>query len=97
MLAQDADAVRQSINVRLSFFRGEWFLDETAGIPYYQQVFQKQPRGIAFVDAIFKDAVLSTKGVRSIKLWSSEFAERRYSVNFVVNTIFGDIKESWQA
>jgi hypothetical protein len=38
----DADAIAQTIVIRLKTFLGEWFLDENRGLPYLTQIFGKK-------------------------------------------------------
>ena len=61
-LTTGADAVRQHLQQRLRTFRGEWFLDLSTGVPYYQDILKKNPNPLV-VDGVLKDAVLSTPGV----------------------------------
>ena len=39
-IVDDAESLRQRLLERLQFFLGEWFLDETLGVPYFQQILQ---------------------------------------------------------
>lgn len=93
----EQDAVRQALDIRLSFFRGEWFLDTTAGIPYFQTVFkQKLAAGLGPVDAIFKDAILGTPGVLRLLEFSSRLgADRKLEISFTVMTVFGELEVEW--
>ena len=34
----DLDGIRQQVMLRLRIFRGEWFLDEEAGLPWYEEI-----------------------------------------------------------
>ena len=55
-------AILQAIRIRLQFFKGEWFLDEDAGVPYFQSVLVKNPDP-NLLQTIFRDAILATPGV----------------------------------
>ena len=43
-LVEGRDQIAQNLMIRLRFILGEWFLDITAGIPYYDDFFIKAPR-----------------------------------------------------
>jgi hypothetical protein len=60
-----AEAVRQNLRQRLLTFFGEWFLDLTQGIPYFEHVFKKQINP-SVLDAIFKNAIINTPGVTEL-------------------------------
>lgn len=93
-LVVDKDHVRQSLKIRLLFFLGEWFLDITAGVAYYQEIFKKHPKGLARVEAIFKEAITGTPGVKTLTDFRYTFdaPNRVYNFSFVVDTIFGELR-----
>lgn len=81
--------IEQRIRQNLQFFLGEWFLDTTIGIPYFQMVFVK---GVApsLIEAVFKDAILETPGVSSLVEFRPieyESSTRQLTVDFTVRTI----------
>lgn len=65
VLLSDVDAVRQDVDIRLQFFRGEWFLNLDEGIPYYEEVLVKNPK-LGAIKSIFIDAILSTPLVSAV-------------------------------
>ena len=60
-----ADEVHQRLNVRLRFFKGEWFLNLLEGTPYYQQILVKAPSD-RVIRAVFGTVVTGTEGVASL-------------------------------
>jgi len=61
-----ADAVAQHLLIRLRFFKAEWFLDQRVGIPFYTQVFVKNPN-LAAIQTTFRRAIVSTSGVDTLE------------------------------
>jgi hypothetical protein len=82
--------VQQDILQRLRFFLGEWFLDNTQGVPWFQQILVKNPNQ-ANIDAIFQNVILGTPGV--IQLLSYSFTpnpeQRTLLVTFKAQTTSG--------
>lgn len=98
MLVTGKASVRQSIQIRLAFFKGEWFLDQIPGMPYFQQIFPgKTKNGTADVDAIVKNEILSTENVLQLTSFSSSLVDRKYSATFTADTTFGEVTDTWQA
>jgi len=62
----DMEATRQRLWITLRTFLGEWYLDITEGVPYYENVLVKNPNP-ADLDAVFKDAILSDPKVESLE------------------------------
>lgn len=83
--------IDQNVRIRLQFYRGEWFLDTEAGVPYFEEILVKNP-DLVEVDRIFKIAILETPEVERITEYSSDFDSRNrvLSVSFRATTIYGD-------
>jgi hypothetical protein len=62
VIVDHSQAVGQNLRQALSLFFGEWFLDTSAGVPYYQSILLKNPDP-ASIDGVLKNAILSVKGV----------------------------------
>lgn len=70
-MASDGPAIKQGVKIRLRFFRGEWFLDEEIGIPYYERILVKNPN-ISEVREWYRRALQSAPGVREIARLDTE-------------------------
>lgn len=82
-----ADIVAQRLRITLYTFYGEWFLDETLGVPYIQQIFSKVRRK-STVDLIFQGLIAADPGVIEILSFYSEIsAQRGYSMTFQVRVL----------
>lgn len=79
------DVVAQRLKIKLSTFLGEWFLDTSIGIPYFEEVlvkgFDKQS-----VDALFQTAIVEDSGVLELISYNSylESSTRKFYLSFAV-------------
>jgi hypothetical protein len=91
-LVENQDQITQNLAIRLRFILGEWFLDISAGVSYYQDFFIKAPNQIR-IESVLKQEILNTPGVSEILSFTSNFDDQRriYSVTFSVSTIQGEI------
>lgn len=81
-------AVAQAIQTALKLIQGEWFLDNTVGVPYFTQVLGYNTQSL--YDSVIKQAILGVQGVNAILNYSSSLntVTRMLTVNVTVNTIF---------
>lgn len=80
-----SEIVAQRLKITLYTFLGEWFLDTTLGVPYFQQIFGKG-RTKQTVDVIFQNIIAADPGVIEIREFSSvmDTAGRGYTMTFAV-------------
>ena len=71
-------------------FKGEWFLDGTIGIDYFNQIAGKN-RSKAAVDAIIQAEILKEQEVLQITAYSSvvDKTTRKITIQFTVRTVDG--------
>lgn len=62
----DASRIRQKWLIRVRTFKGEWVLDANIGVPYFQEIFEKNVDK-AHVEDIFRKLTLSTEGVIAVE------------------------------
>lgn len=93
LVVKDVDKVGQKLKQRLLFYQGEWFLDTTVGIPYFQEIFVKNPN-IPDIESIFKVEIVETEDVNQLLAFDSTFANdvRDYNITFTVDTPFGTVE-----
>jgi hypothetical protein len=93
-LTSGIDAIRQHLQMRMSTFRGEWFLDPTVGVPYFDDVFKKNP-DLTILNAVFTKAILDTPGVVSLTTLSFDLqTDRSLVVTFQAVTTDGVLSYS---
>lgn len=94
-LSDGLQLVEQRLRQSLWFFFGEWFLDITDGVPYYEDILVKAPIQIT-VESILKDTILATPGVLKITQFDVEYTNstRNLTLDFAVSTDFGNLEIS---
>ena len=68
----ESEEIAQRLKIKLSWFKGEWFLDENYGIPYFQEIFVK---GIDLddIDDIYRTQIIQEDGVIDLLSYDSDF------------------------
>jgi hypothetical protein len=82
----------QRLKMKLLFFKGEWFLDEDYGMPYFQEIFVKGTSKET-IDDRFRIAIAQERGVDRLLEYSSVFdsSTRVFSVTATVKTTEGEV------
>lgn len=75
-----ARAVQEHAVQRVKTFEGEWFLDITAGLPWWQRILGQQ-FDEALAEAIVKAEVFGTQGVTEITSFSVNFDRMARVIN----------------
>ena len=83
LTTEDNDAIPQHLRQRLRVLKGEWFLDRTIGLPYFDLIMEKNPSS-KLVAAVFKKTILDTPGVLKLNSFDLSFdrINRKVSVSF---------------
>lgn len=71
-LTVGAEAIRQHLQCRLRLFFGEWFLDTSLGVPWFEEILTKQ-QTFSVVREILKNVILGTPGVISITKFNFDY------------------------
>lgn len=84
-LATVQTSLDQRIDCRLRTFLGEFWLDQSIGIPYFQEVLKKNP-DMSVVRAAFASEIQKVAGVKTLESLSVSLdrAARKLSVTFRV-------------
>jgi len=87
-LVNSPACVAQSVLTRLRLWEGEWFLDQTEGTAWLQQILGRNSKPI--YDLAIRTRVLGTAGVTSIDEYSSTLDDvtRRLAVKMKIITAF---------
>ena len=88
-LVNSPEAVGQAVMTKLRLWVGEWFLDDTVGMPWSPDVIGKYTENTR--DAAVRTQILQTPGVTGIDSYSSTFDgnTRKLSISAEINTTYG--------
>lgn len=83
---QITDSIKQAIEIRLKWFANEWKLGPEFGIPYYEEVFVKNPSEL-LIEEKMRDAIMSVDEVKDIVSFDMSFdiRLRKLTVTYVVS------------
>lgn len=95
VLNSGAQAILQHILQRLRIFLGEWFMDVTIGLDYFNQILIANPDQ-SKIDALFINQICGTPGVDQLNSYSfsPDFTNRVLTVRFQVQTTSGIVNYS---
>lgn len=62
ILPDSVDSIIQDLDQALLEFLGEWFLDTSQGLPYYQSIFVKNPN-LNLIEGIIQNRILDVDGI----------------------------------
>lgn len=86
-----AEDLAQRIRIRLNTFQGEWFMDSTLGVDWWNRVMGKNRSKMA-VDALIQEAILEEPDALQVLAYSSSISnDRVFSCSFKVRTENGAI------
>lgn len=88
-------SIAQAIRQVLRTFLGEWFLDEEAGVPWYDQILIKAPN-LPAVRAVIRDVILAVPGVLEVTSLSVDMnrVSRALAVTFTATSDVGELIET---
>jgi len=94
VLISGVNALRDRLATNLRTFQGEWYLDTTLGIPFFEQVFKKAVN-VGALYTIFSGAIRRTAGVSAINSlqFDQDNATRNLDITFSVTADDGTILE----
>lgn len=94
-MVSGVEAIRQDVLERLSYARGEFFLDpaDPDALPVFEEIMVKAPN-LAAVRSLYERCILATPGVQSILSidLSLDKRTRTLSVRFKASTDLGEIE-----
>ena len=88
----DVDYTVQKCIIILKVFKGEWYLNINIGIPYFENIFIKNPN-IGLIEDIFKTIILSIETIEELIDFNLTYNNtiRKLSLDFQAKLIDGSI------
>jgi len=91
LIENEAQLIRQKLNITLNTFRGEWFFNTLYGIPYLENdnndIAALSKTSLNVLNYEVRRAILDTEGVRALSGYTSEFDRRTRTVNISFSAI----------
>jgi hypothetical protein len=87
----DTDAVAQAIGTKMNMFKGDYWADQSEGLPFFQKIAGNSDKNT--VDSLLEARILETPGVSSISSISSSIANRKYTATITVVTAYSTTVE----
>jgi hypothetical protein len=83
LINSEAEVAVQSLKINLLMFRGEWFLDSSLGVPYFQEILGKVTNK-TLVDNIIKGISTNSYNIYRVTSLNSTISDdRTYEVNLL--------------
>ena len=87
------DSIRQGIQIKLRWIKGEWLFNPNFGVPYFDSIFTKSVN-VALIENILRTQILSVDGVVSVGSVTIKVdsQKRTMKANFTAMTTQGEIE-----
>lgn len=94
-ILSDLDALVQKITRKLKLWKGEYFLDTSAGIPYKEQIFDR-PIDAGIASTIITSQITDETEVTEVTNITIDLdpSTRKFSYSATVKTIYGETEVS---
>jgi hypothetical protein len=94
-IIEGLESLSENLDQRLKLFRGKYFMDTTAGVPYFEEILKK-PVDQDLSASVLNAEVLKESEVTNIKNVVAELDRntREFSYSVVIESIFGETEVS---
>lgn len=91
-MVSGAESIAQAVRQKLKLFLGEYYLDETQGMDWWNTVLVKNPN-LAAVRTLIRSAIEEVPGIRAVITFNLDFAAatRQLGVEFKASTDTGEL------
>jgi len=93
VIAADTEEIDQRLRGALRLFRGEWFLDQSLGVPYFEKILGLKGVSMTIVEQAFRDELKRQPDVLRVDAFEATLDKvtRRLTVEFVAATTDGTV------
>ena len=88
--------VVQRLDENMSFFLGEYFLDQRQGIPFHQRIIGAKP-DLALLDTLLRRAAFRTVGVAAVRNMKTAFDRSTRKASVALTAVLTDGTEITEA
>lgn len=90
--SSNSEYYAQKLKIILSMFKGEWYLNNQLGLPYFEEIFVKNPN-LNRIQDLFKKEIINVDGIDTIETFNLEYdnIERELTVIFTARLKDGDL------
>lgn len=60
------EEILQRVEIRMRFFKGEWYLNTDHGLPYFQDILGSKTLDLNGVESLFRKAILDVEGIKEL-------------------------------
>jgi hypothetical protein len=91
-MAYGAEAVAQSLSLRLQAVEGDWFLDTTLGLPLFTEIIGAKNPDLVAIRALYREVILGTPGILELLAFTMAVdTSRALTLAFSTSTDFGEL------
>jgi hypothetical protein len=93
VIAADTEEIDQRLRSALRLFRGEWFLDQSLGVPYFEKILGLKGVSMTIVEQAFRDELKRQPDVLRVDAFEATLDKvtRRLTVEFIAATTDGTV------
>lgn len=93
-LTNGVQAIEQAIRQAISSFQGNWFLDTSYGLPYFDELLGSRNQSLTpNFESRVQNTILGVPGVEGLLTWSAQFhrASRTLAISFTAQVTGGTV------
>lgn len=92
LIKSEQELTAQRLKIKFNLYQGEWFLDLSLGVPYFQSILRRGIQSKVIADATFSDIITNDPSIVSLNSFESNVTSSGvYTLKFSATTIDGQI------